>query len=122
MASRGKGTHIQGTVYLLHFAVPYVPAYQEPGKRPQCAQHYLGWSSDLVTRLTAHTNGTGANLVRVINEAGISWELARLWEGDRFLERRLKNRGGRARLCPICRGEGTAIAWQQTSMSGIGAA
>jgi hypothetical protein len=36
--------------------------------------------------------------------AGIGFEVARTWDGDRRLERRLKNqRNAPARLCPICR-------------------
>jgi hypothetical protein len=104
-------SHVAGHIYLLHFVVPYV-AVQQPGRKLQYAGHYLGWSEDLFTRLAAHKSGNGARLVRVAKDAGIDWELARLWEGDRFLERRLKNRGGRGRLCPICLGTGVAIAWE----------
>lgn len=35
--------------------------------------------------------------------AGIGWTLARTWDGDRNLERRLKNRHNGPKLCPICR-------------------
>jgi hypothetical protein len=104
-------SHVPGHCYLLHFIVPYV-AVQQPGKKLQTARHYLGWSADLLTRLAAHKNGNGARLVRVAKDAGIEWELARVWEGDRYLERRLKNRGGHSRLCPICLGTGTPIEWE----------
>jgi hypothetical protein len=105
-------TSVIGTVYLLHFTVPYV-AVQHPGKKLQIAKHYLGWSEDLVSRLTAHQKGNGARLVQVVMAAGSDWELARVWENtDRHHERRLKNRGGRTRLCPICLGTGTPIPWQ----------
>jgi hypothetical protein len=40
--------------------------------------------------------------MEVITAAGIRFTLARTWPGTRTLERRLKNRGGHARLCPIC--------------------
>jgi hypothetical protein len=104
-------SHVPGQVYLLHFTIPYV-AIQHPGKKYQCAKHYLGWSEDLIARLTAHQKGNGARLVQVTREAGIGWHLARVWDGDRFLERRLKKRGGRSRLCPICQGTGLALEWE----------
>jgi hypothetical protein len=48
--------------------------------------------------------------MEVIGDAGIGWELARLWECDSrgeslALERRLKHRHENPPLCPICRGE-----------------
>ena len=39
----------------------------------------------------------------VIAEAGIGWTVVRTWDGTRGLERRLKARGGHARVCPVCR-------------------
>jgi len=54
-------------------------------------------------RLAKHGTGEGARLMLVIAQAGISWELARLWwPGTRDLERRLKNQGGASRRCPLC--------------------
>jgi hypothetical protein len=87
--------HPAGTVYLLCFAEPFGHA-----------RHYLGWAGpgNLSARLSHHAAGTGANLLRHVAKAGISWELVRTWGGDRHLERRLKNRGGHARLCPACLG------------------
>jgi hypothetical protein len=39
-----------------------------------------------------------------VRGAGIGFEVARTWDGDRRLERRLKNqRNAPARLCPIRR-------------------
>jgi hypothetical protein len=38
----------------------------------------------------------------VITKAGITWQLARVWPGDRNLERRLKVQGGASRRCPLC--------------------
>jgi hypothetical protein len=82
-----------GTVYLLHFDQPFGHA-----------RHYLGWASDgnLHRRLAHHAAGTGANLLRHVGKAGIGWELARTWAGDRTLERRMKARG-HTRACPVCR-------------------
>lgn len=82
-----------GTVYLIHFDRPY-----------RHAGHYLGFAVDVKARLAEHRRGTGARLMAVIVAAGIGWDLARTWErGTRTLERRLKRRGGHARLCPLCR-------------------
>jgi len=81
-----------GTVYLLHFDRPY-----------RHAGHYTGWSKDLPTRLAEHAAGGGARLTAVVRSAGIGWQLARTWTADRGFERRLKNRHGASRYCPICR-------------------
>jgi hypothetical protein len=84
-----------GTVYLLHFDQPFGHA-----------RHYLGWAGpgNLSWRLAHHAAGTGANLLRHAGKAGVGWRLVRTWAGDRTLERRLKDRGGHARLCPACPG------------------
>lgn len=83
-----------GTVYLLHFTRPY-----------KHARHYIGYSSDLPNRLNAHSAGQGARLIAVIKAAGIDYEVARTWSGDRKLERKLKNTKHSARYCPICQRE-----------------
>lgn len=44
----------------------------------------------------------------VITEAGITWELARVWIGDRYKEREFK-RNGASQRCPICWLERRAI-------------
>jgi len=81
-----------GTVYLLHFDTPY-----------KHARHYTGWTADLAARLAAHLAGNGARLIQVITAAGITFTLARVWPGThRSWERRLKRRGGAARICPRC--------------------
>lgn len=85
---------VAGTVYLLHFNQPY-------GHAP----HYLGWTEHLEQRLARHHTGGGARLMAVITDAQITWRLAQTWEGTRAVERRLKNRGGHAWICPICRTE-----------------
>ncbi len=85
-------------VYLLHFNQPY-----------RHARHYLGFSHDLRARLHAHKSGSGARLMEVIAEAGISWQVARLWpDGDRTLEHQLKGWHSGAKLCPICAQERAA--------------
>ena len=84
-------TGARGTVYLIHFDLPY-----------RHARHYLGWTRDLSARLSDHASGRGARLMAVVTAAGIGWDVVRTWNGTRSDERRLKRRGGRARLCPIC--------------------
>jgi predicted GIY-YIG superfamily endonuclease len=83
-----------GTVYLLHFDKPY-----------KHAKHYLGWASNLNKRLAAHQAGIGARLLEVVAQAGISWQLARTWKGDRTKEAQLKRHHGSVKLCPICKQE-----------------
>jgi len=80
-----------GTVYLLHFDRPY-----------QHARHYLGWTTDLDSRLAEHLAGRGARLLQVVHHAGIGWTLARTWTGPRGRERQLKRQGGASRRCPCC--------------------
>jgi predicted GIY-YIG superfamily endonuclease len=84
-----------GTVYLIHFDTPL-----------HHARHYLGWTTNLKARLEAHRRGNGARLMEVITEAGITWRLARTWEGGRELERHLKRQKNSPRFCPICQEKG----------------
>jgi predicted GIY-YIG superfamily endonuclease len=81
----------QGTVYLIHFDARY-----------KHAGHYIGWTSDLETRLAEHARGHGARLMAVITAAGITWQLVRTWPGTRRRERQIKNQGGASRCCPRC--------------------
>ena len=84
-----------GEVYLLHLDTPFGHA-----------RHYTGWARDLDARLNHHATGTGARLLAVARAAGIGWCLARTWtQVDRNYERSLKNRGGAARQCPVCKGK-----------------
>lgn len=83
-------------VYLLHFSEPY-----------KHARHYLGSTCDLEHRLEMHRSGKGARLLEVIRDAGIEFEICRLWRFDtcleaRALERKLKKWHSGQRLCPIC--------------------
>lgn len=84
-------TTITGTVYLLHFDRPY-----------KHARHYIGWAANLKARLTQHERGQGARLLEVVRAAGIGWQLARTWPGDRYRERQIKTQGGASRCCPLC--------------------
>lgn len=89
---------MNGYVYLLHFARA-VGALDNP--RGQ-ARHYVGWALDPAAREREHRSGHGAALTRAAVALGISWELFILTEGDRALERWIKDRKAAPRLCPIC--------------------
>lgn len=84
-------------VYLLHFDEHY-----------HHARHYVGYvdggQEALEARIKLHKSGAGARLMQVISEAGIDFEVARVWpEGDRSFERRIKNMKKASKYCPICR-------------------
>jgi hypothetical protein len=78
-------------IYLLHYDRPL-----------HHAQHYLGFTDDLDARTTRHLTGFGGRLPAVFSELGISFTIARTWDGDRTLERKLKKRKNGRKLCPIC--------------------
>ena len=82
-----------GTVYLIHFDIPFWHA-----------RHYVGYTDNLEGRLEMHKKGQGARLIQVIQEAMIDWEVVRVWENeDREFERFIKNTKNTAHYCPICR-------------------
>lgn len=89
-------------VYLLHFDQPF-----------KHARHYCGYSKTLESlerRIEAHrraraNDGQHHRLMVAIAEAGIGFQVARVWpEGTQADERRQKRRG-HASKCPICRAE-----------------
>lgn len=115
----GKRKNTPVTVYLIHFEEPYVRV-----------QHYLGSAEDLEARLGEHrattweryedapitlpdgrrkngrSHGNGATLLGAVNSAGISWKLARTWEGvERAVEGAIKGRKNNKCLCPACSGQ-----------------
>lgn len=81
-------------VYLLHF--------DRPINSSHTAQHYLGSSLWIESRLNQHRSGKGARLCKVARERGIGFTLARTWQGGRKLERKLKQQKNGKKLCPIC--------------------
>lgn len=89
---------MDGTIYLLHFSAPL----GNPQKPHGQAQHYVGWALDLAARLAEHRAGAGASITRAAVERGITFEVVRTWQGDRTLERKIKNRKMAPRLCPLC--------------------
>jgi predicted GIY-YIG superfamily endonuclease len=90
MRRKKQTTH----VYLLHF--------EHPISEHHTAQHYLGFAECLQHRISQHRRGQGARLTQVAKERGIAFRVVRVWEGDRTLERSLKNRKNASLLCPIC--------------------
>ncbi|MBP2330617.1 putative GIY-YIG superfamily endonuclease [Kibdelosporangium banguiense] len=90
-AAAGVPERCVGTVYLLHFDKPY-----------RHARHYVGWARRVNARLAQHAAGHGARLLQVVRAAGISWTLARTWQGTRARERQIKSMGGASRRCPLC--------------------
>jgi hypothetical protein len=87
-----------GVIYLLHFDRPIGDVTNPRG----FASHYTGWTLNLPARLQDHAAGRGSRLMQVVGEAGIGWQLARIWPGTRARERSLKRSGGAARRCPVC--------------------
>ena len=81
------------TIYLLHLDKPL-----------RHARHYVGLADDLQARLERHASGQGARMLAVCVERGITWRLARTWQGDRKLERQLKRRKDAPQICPVCAG------------------
>lgn len=90
------------TLYLIHAEIPY-----------KHAGHYLGVTQrdTLLPRLQEHLDGKGCPLVSLYAQAlgivAVEDVVERMvvasWPGTRGEERRLKNRGGLARICPVCR-------------------
>lgn len=89
---------VQGIIYLLHFTDPETGEHVQFGH----AGHYLGWTTNLQQRLMRHGTKSGANLLWHAKQAGIGWEVTRLWRGTCRREWRLKVQGGHSRKCPLC--------------------
>lgn len=89
----------RGAVYLLHFDAPV--GANRPGT---VTQHYIGFSRDPVKRHEAHRLKRGSRLARVAMERGIGFVVAALFHNATLAyEYQLKNRGGAAKWCPVCR-------------------
>lgn len=88
-----------GWVYLIHFHTPL-----------KHAKHYLGSAACLDFRIAQHRSGTGARLMEVVTQEGITWDISRIWRCDspqaaRVLEAKLKRRHSGVELCPRCQGK-----------------
>ena len=81
-------------VYLLHFEQPISPVHT--------CQHYIGFAENLPARIQLHEIGRGARLTAVAKERQIGFQVVRIWRGDRWLERKLKDQKRGGRLCPVC--------------------
>jgi GNAT superfamily N-acetyltransferase/2'-5' RNA ligase len=103
---KDKRDTVPGQVYLLHFDIEpgkKVPNERDDAKKPFHARHYLGWATDAQARIQQHYEGSGAKITQALKRKGISFTVARVWDGaDRNFERRLKSQGGLSRHCPIC--------------------
>lgn len=80
-------------IYILHFDRPF-----------KHARHYVGYTKrkDVQKRIQEHLTSKGNPLVRAAHAAGITIRLARTMEGDRKLERKIKNSHNTGRICPCC--------------------
>ena len=86
--------NVVGTVYLLHFHRPF-----------KHARHYTGWAKNFERRVGQHFDGSShsSHLVKAALNAGIGFDVARVWHGKtRNDERQMKKQGGAAKRCPIC--------------------
>ncbi len=91
-----------GCIYLIHFE-----------KKFGHAGHYLGLATDFEKRMERHRQGRGSNLIKKIQEAGIGWEVVRMWDiGAKapLAEKELKKRHNNRSLCPKCMG---ALAYEK---------
>jgi hypothetical protein len=87
-----------GTIYLIHFDKP-IGNLDNP--RAQ-AHHYLGWTTDLPSRLDRHSIGRGSAIMRAVMNSGVGWKVVKTWPGTRDDERRMKNQKNSKRYCPSC--------------------
>lgn len=86
-----------GCIYLIHFD----RRIGGPGRNG--AQHYVGWSADLPSRIDTHDKGDGAKILAYCVGNGIVFSVVAQWAGTRSAERRLKKNGHHDRRCPVCR-------------------
>jgi hypothetical protein len=56
----------------------------------------------ILSQAAASRQAARAAIMTAVARAGIPWTLARTWEGERALERKLKDRHNSPKLCPIC--------------------
>jgi len=86
-----------GTVYLFHFNAP-MGNLANP--RAQ-AQHYLGFTDDLDTRIAKHLVGRGAKIVAAALAKGLIFELYH-WPACLATEKLIKRTKKTALYCPAC--------------------
>lgn len=74
-------------IYILQFDKPL-------GSAKHAARYYIGYCQDdscLNRRIKAHKKGKGAAITRAAVERGIGFKCVATMEGNRTMERRLKN-------------------------------
>ena len=87
---RDKGQ--PGWVYVIH------------ASKPLChAQHYVGITWDLETRIIEHLTAAGAALCNAFNFYRISWDVVHVMRGGYDLEAYVKSWHGARAFCPVCR-------------------
>jgi predicted GIY-YIG superfamily endonuclease len=95
-----------GYVYLVHLERPL------PGGR----RHYVGYARDkdhLEERRLKHRAGTGAQILKEANEAGISWLVVRVWmNATSDKERQIKSMAAKF-ICPVCKAKDAELARQK---------
>ena len=86
----------KGQVYLICFDAHY-----------HHAKHYIGFAQNGVdNRLERHRSGQGSRLLRAVMQAGINFDVVRVWNDvDRNFERKLKKRKNSKHFCPRCGGK-----------------
>lgn len=82
-----------GIIYILQSSIP-------AGNARHSAEYYIGWTTfdGLKNRLEMHQAGRGASLTRYWSEIGAQMSVVALIEGDRLVERYLKNRKSAKRV------------------------
>jgi predicted GIY-YIG superfamily endonuclease len=90
-------------VYLLHFSSPL-------GTKLHQAEHYVGLTNDLPSRLQEHRTGRGAKITQAAVERGLALAIGALGLVSspdltpRQAERRMKTIKHAARYCELCAG------------------
>jgi predicted GIY-YIG superfamily endonuclease len=80
-----------GRVYLICFERPY-----------KHARHYMGWTArSIEERIAEHMTGKGSRLMAAVVNAGISWEVVKVWEGATLRDELRWKSGSAGRKCPI---------------------
>lgn len=86
-----------GEVYLFHFNAPL----GNLANRRAQAQHYVGFSDDLDSRIAAQLAGRGAKLVAAALAKGLIFELYH-WPAPLATEKLIKRRKQTSIYCPAC--------------------
>ena len=87
----------QGHLYLFHFNAPL----GNLSNRRAQAQHYVGFTDDLDTRIAKQLAGKGAKIVAAALERGLVFELYS-WPATLEVEKLVKARKQTSVFCPAC--------------------